>query len=258
MSIKSNQKTVGRVVGIWRYPVKSMAGEALNEVDVSWFGLAGDRRWAFVRNEAQQSDFPWLTIRERSDMQHYLPRFLDPAQSDKSATVVQTPSGVTYDVHDPKLADELYPAGARAIKQQRGVFDTFPISLISTQTIAKLGEWVGEDLNVQRFRPNLLVELEEDLPFAEDDWVGCALRIGDFRMRVDKRDGRCAVITVDPVTTERDPNILRTVVNERQGCLGVYGTTVKPGKIVVGDKVIVDLCETESKTLVAAYPGQGM
>ncbi len=71
-------------------------------------------------------------------------------------------------------------------------------------------------------------------------WVGRVLRIGSLRLRVDKRDGRCAVITIDPVTTERDPATLRTVVAERQGCLGVYGSVVEPGRIERGAAVLLE------------------
>lgn len=231
---------VGRVVGLWRYPVKSMGAEALERVDVSWFGLAGDRRWAFVRDEATSSDFPWLTLRDRNDMAHYLPSFADPSRPDKSLTNVRTPSGTVMDVADDRLSAELHPPGARVIRQNRGVFDTFPLSLITTQSIAELGRAVKTTLDVQRFRPNFLVEASEDTPFPEDSWVGCVLRIGGLRMRVDKRDGRCMVITLNPVTAERSPTILRTVTNERQGCLGVYGTVVEPGKVALSDGVTID------------------
>ncbi len=240
MSQSTSQKNVGRIVGLWRYPVKSMGAEALEDVDVSWFGLAGDRRWAFVRNDAIHSGFPWLTIRERSDMHRYQPSFVDPSQPDKSAAVVRTPSGKVMDISDPDLGSALYPSGVRAIKQNRGAFDTFPLSLITTQTIAKLGETVGTQLDVQRFRPNFLVEASGGEPFPEDDWVGCVLRIGSLRVRIDKRDGRCAVITVNPATTERNPEVLRAVVNQRQGCLGVYGTVVEPGKVALDDHVSIE------------------
>ena len=239
MRVHQNGRRVGRVVGLWRYPVKSMAAEPLSEVDVSWHGLAGDRRWAFVRDGVPQSGFPWLTLRERGNMSHYLPSFVDPTQPDRSSTIVRTPTGVVYDVTDPALATELCPEGARVIKQNRGVFDTFPLSLITTQTIARLGEMVGAPLDVQRFRPNLLVEAADEAPFQEDDWVGCILRIANMEMRVDKRDGRCVVITIDPRTTERNPAILRTVARNRQGCLGVYGSTMTPGRVALGD--VVDL-----------------
>jgi uncharacterized protein YcbX len=232
-------RPVGRVVGLWRYPVKSMAAEPLAQVDVSWHGFAGDRRWAFVRDGVPQSGFPWLTLRERADMSHYVPAFVEPTQPDKSPTVVRTPSGVVFDVTDPALATELYPQGARVIKQNQGIFDTFPLSLITTQTIARLGETVGAALDVQRFRPNILVHSADDVPFQEDDWVGCVLHIGAMAMRVDKRDGRCVVITIDPATTQRNPDILRSVARDRQGCLGVYGSTVTPGRIAVNDAVTV-------------------
>src|SRR3546814_2338588 len=92
MNDSLDARHVGRVTGLWRYPVKSMGGEALAEVDVSWHGLAGDRRWAFIRDGVPRSGFPWLTIRERADMGHYLPSFIDPARPDTSPTVVRTPA----------------------------------------------------------------------------------------------------------------------------------------------------------------------
>ena len=231
---------VGRVVGLWRYPVKSMGAEALADVEVSWHGLVGDRRWAFIRNDLTQSGFSWLTLRERGDMSHYRPSFVEPDRPDKSATVVRTPSGNVFDIADPALGAELSPGGLRVIKQDCGIFDTFPLSLITTQTIARLGEMVCAPLEVPRFRPNILVESADGMPFSEDSWVGSVLRIGGMRMRVDKRDGRCVVITIDPVTTERNPSILRTVAQDRQGCLGVYGSTVEPGRVAVNDAVLIE------------------
>lgn len=240
MNDSRNSKHVGRVVGLWRYPVKSMSAEALAEVEVSWHGLAGDRRWAFVRNDAPQSGFPWLTLRERHDMNHYLPSFVDAARPDKSPLNVKTPSGAVFDIADPALGAELYPGGVRIIKQDRGIFDTFPLSLITTQTIACLGETVGVPLDAQRFRPNVLVEAADDAGFPEDSWLGCVVRIGGMRMRIDKRDGRCIVITIDPVTSERTPAILRAVAKDRQGCLGVYGSTVEPGRVALNDHVFIE------------------
>jgi uncharacterized protein YcbX len=235
-----NDRPVGRVVGLWRYPVKSMGGEALTEVDVTWHGFAGDRRWAFIRDGVVHSGFPWLTLRERGDMWHYRPSLLDLAQPDKSPTVVRTPSGAIFDIADPALGAELWPQGVRLIKHDRGVFDTFPLSLISIQTIGRLGEIVGTRLEVERFRPNILVDATDEAPFLEDGWVGRVLSIGGMRMRVDKRDGRCAVITIDPVTTARNPDILRAVARDRQGCLGVYGSTVEPGRVAVNDPVLIE------------------
>lgn len=229
---------VGRVAALLRYPVKSMGSERLSEVEVSWNGVAGDRRWAFVRDGVVRSGFPWMTIRERSDMGHYRPSLVDPDRPNSSATRVNTPSGAELDVVDPALAAELGD-GVRVIKQDRGVFDVMPLSLITTQTVASLGALVGAELDVRRFRPNLLIEAAGDAAFPEDAWVGCVLRIGELRMRIDQRDERCVVVNVDPVSAERDAAILRTIVRERQACLGVYGSTVQPGRVAVGDPVVL-------------------
>ncbi len=229
---------VGRVAALLRYPVKSMGSERLSEVEVSWNGVAGDRRWAFVRDGVVRSGFPWMTIRERSDMGHYRPSLVDPDRPDSSATRVNTPSGAELDIVDPVLAAELGD-GVRVIKQDRGVFDVMPLSLITTHTVASLGALVGAELDVRRFRPNLVVEAAGDAAFPEDAWVGCVLLIGGLRMRIDQRDERCVVVNVDPVSAERDPAILRTIARERQACLGVYGSTVRPGRVAVGDPVVL-------------------
>lgn len=240
MSESENLISVGRVVGLWRYPVKSMGAESLSQVDVSWHGLKGDRRWAFIRDNSARNGFPWFTLRECNDMNHYTPSFVDPSKADTSNVIVQTPAGDIFDVDDPALGLALCAEGAQVIKQSRGVFDTFPLSLITTQTVTRLGEMVGDELDVLRFRPNILVEADENLPFLEDSWVGKVLKIGAMRMRVDQRDGRCIVITIDPATGERNPAILRAVTDERQRCLGVYGSTVEPARVGVSDKVYVE------------------
>jgi len=228
---------VGRVAALWRYPVKSMGAEPLAEIEVSWHGFAGDRRWAFVRDGLERSGFPWLTIRERSNLCHYLPSFVDPSKPDASRSVVRTPSGDELDVSDPALAAEL-GEGVRVIKQNRGVFDAAPLSLISTQSVAALGALAGSELDPLRFRPNLLVEASE--PFEEETWVGSVLRVGGMRMRVDRQDERCVVVNVDPVTSERNPAVLRAVAQERGNCAGVYGSPVSPGLVTVGDPVVLE------------------
>lgn len=229
---------VGRVAALWRYPVKSMAGEELDSVEVSWHGLAGDRRWAFIRDRRVRSGFPWLTIRERPELAHYRPRFAEPDRPNASQTLVRTPSGCELDVADPALAAELGP-GVSVIKQDRGVFDTMPLSLLTSQTLTGLGRLVGTDLAAARFRPNLLVEASGG-DFPEDAWVSRTVRIGGLRMRLDQRDKRCLIVTVDPVTLRRDPAILRAIARERDNRLGVYGSTMQPGRVAVGDPVEVE------------------
>jgi MOSC domain-containing protein len=231
-------REVGRVAALWRYPVKSMAPEALERVEVGWHGIAGDRRWAFVRPDQARNGFPWLTLREAPELARYQPRLVDPAHPDATAVRVRTPAGAELDVADPELAAELAD-GVRVMKLDRGAFDTLPLALLSCQTLAGLGALVGRELAVQRFRPNLLIDGGDGAAYPEDAWVGATLQIGALRTRVDKRDQRCVVVNLDPVTGARDPAVLTTIGRARQACLGVYGSVVTPGEIQVGDPVML-------------------
>jgi MOSC domain-containing protein len=75
---------------------------------------------------------------------------------------------------------------------------------------------------------------------AEDARVGSVLRIGDLRVRIDRRDQRLRGVIIDPVTASREPAILRAIARERQACAGVYGSIVQPGRISVGDPVLLE------------------
>lgn len=223
---------------LWRYPVKSMAGEALSQAEIGRHGVHGDRRWAFLRADVPRSGFPWLTIREEPRLAQCCPRLRDPARPDHTDVLVRTPSGAELDVTDPALSAQLAP-GARAIKQDRGVFDALPLSLLSVQSVTAIAELVGRELDIRRFRPNIVVEARSSAEFPEDAWVGATVQIGTARVRVDARDQRCVVPNVDPDTSERDPSILRAIARERQADLGVYGTTVRPGQVRIGDRVLL-------------------
>ena len=235
---------VGHVAALFRYPVKSMRAEQLDAVDISWQGLAGDRRWAFIGDSNAYSGFPWLTIRDRPEMALYRPHFAEPDRPDASQTLVRTPSGAELDVAEPALASELGP-GVRVIKQSRGIFDTMPLSLLSKQTVSSLGRLVGADLTAVRFRPNIVVDVDGDVDvdgsgsgdFPEDSWIGRILRVGTLRMRVDQRDSRCVLVTIDPDTLHRNPEVLRAITLHRDAKLGVYGSTVAPGRVAIGDAI---------------------
>jgi uncharacterized protein YcbX len=243
---------VGRVAGLFRYPVKALSGESLDAADVSWHGVAGDRRWGFALDDRAASGFPWLTLRRRPGLARYRARVVDPSRPDASAVVVTTPAGAELAVDDPRLAAELAagPAGggpgARALKLDRGAFDSAPLSLITTRSLDGIAALAGTPVAPGRVRPNLLVEALAEggdvPPFPEDAWVGATLRIGAAGgpvVRVDRRDRRCVVVNVDPATGARDPAILRAIARHRQARLGTYATTVVPGRVAVGDPVVV-------------------
>jgi hypothetical protein len=129
-----------------------MAGQELHDVQVSWHGLAGDRR----------SGTPFLSVQRRPSMLRYRPWFVEPDRPDSSRTMVRCPSGQEYDVVDPALAVEL-GGGVRVLKLDRGVFDALPLSVITTQTVDAVGALVGSKLgrcvrNPGRFTGGAAVE----------------------------------------------------------------------------------------------------
>ena len=189
---------VGRVAAVLRYPVKSMAAEPVDSVDVSWHGLSGDRRWAFVRPNLASNGFPWLTLRQRNDPNDYHPCWTEPERPDASAVIVRTPAGARFDVTAPALAAEM-GEGVRVMKLNRGTFDSMPLSLTTTRTVERLGALLGIELNVLRLRPNLVIEAFGAAAFPEDGGSDRALTVGTTRMRIDGRDKRWVVVNVDPV-----------------------------------------------------------
>jgi uncharacterized protein len=235
--VPSSRQRLAHVAELRRYPVKSMAGESLESVVLGWYGFEGDRRWAFVRPGLERSDFPWLTIRKRPDLVHYRPRFVDLSLPDASRTVVATPDGQELDVVDPRLAAALGD-GLRVIKQNRGVFDAAPVSLISLATVRAVSDEAHVAPDLRRFRPNIVVDVGNE-PYEEDAWIGRVVRMGEAEVRIDRRDQRCVVVDVDPVSSRRRPGLLRAIAQRHAACLGVYGTTVTPGRISVGDTVYV-------------------
>ena len=233
-----SEPVVARVTEVWRYPVKSMAGERLATAEVSWQGLAGDRRWAFVRPGRSHTGFPWLTIRQQPKLHHYRPALVEPDRPDRSAVRVQDPDGHAYAVDDPALADQL-GEGVWAVKHDRGTFDASPVSLLTHQGLAALNRRLGAEVDARRFRPNFVLDASGPEEFPEDSWVGRLLRIGTAVVRVDQPVERCAMVNVDPDSLARDSNVLRTIAQQRALDFAVYGSTVTPGTVRPGDPVLL-------------------
>ncbi len=226
---------VATVAKLWRYPVKSMAGQALEEVEIGFQGPVGDRRWAFLFVD-DLSRFPWATGRRASEMVLWRATFDDPSDPDRSPVTVHTPDGQVRALDDPALAAELAERTGqpvRLVRSGRGIPDAFPVSVLGTGS----ARFVGDH---RRLRPNVLIDAE---PWAEEGWIGRTLQLGDRddapRVHLAERDERCAMITIDPDTAKRDPGVQRRVVQERENCLGVYGSVTRTGLVRVGDPVLL-------------------
>ena len=231
--------SVGRIVQLARYPVKSMRGEALSTATLTLQGIPDDRRYAFVQT-ASRSDFPWLTARQFPELLLYTPAVEKPASGEVSIAVT-TPAGDKRLVHSDELRRELEERSGRGLfllRQERGSYDAAPVSIISRQTIARIAEESGTPENGWRFRPNIVVDLSQGAPFEELNWVGRILRVGDAaRVAIIKVDQRCMIITLDPETAQSTPRILRCVVDQHAQYAGIYGTVLTPGGVRAGDIV---------------------
>lgn len=229
---------VARVRAIYRYPVKSMAGESMPAAQLGWHGLEGDRRLAFVRCGVR-AGFPWLNASKLASLITYVP-LRDPDEALPSR--VRTPRGEELELDGDALRAELtfaHGAPVELMQLKNGIFDDAPLSIITTSAVAAVAGEAGVDADVRRFRPNLLVETAGGTPFPEDAWVGRTLRLGDGEdaafVAVCVRDVRCVMINLDPDTAVHDPRLLKASVRLNETCAGVYGTVIRTGPVRVGD-----------------------
>jgi uncharacterized protein YcbX len=256
---------VGKIESLWRYPVKSMRGEELQEAFAGFPGVYGDRLYAF-RSSAAPKGFPYLTGREKEAMLLYRPRYrhperaakpsnlaeaeaiepgLTPVYADRSDLMVEveTPAGERLAIDDPRLITMLRE-GIRdrheltLLRSDRAMTDCRPISIFSIQTVRQLSKELGMDVDKRRFRANIFVELESGTAFTEDEFVGRTLRIGEkAAVAVIDRDPRCKMITIDPDTAQASPEVMRCVAHDHGGKAGVYGAVLIEGTIRTGDEV---------------------
>ena len=256
---------VGTVESLWRYPVKSMRGEELEEAFSGYPGVYGDRLFAF-KSSASPKGFQYFTAREQRRLLQYRPRFRYPdkaarpvnlTDADKmgagplSADIselmvdIETPGGKTLAIDDPVLikmlrsdVDEKHQL--TLMRSHRAMTDCRPVSIFSLQSARQLSEETGKPIDKRRFRANVYVDLASGRGFAENDFVGRSLRIGPkVVVRILERDARCVMITLDPDTSEKTPEILKKVAQAHEGMAGVYGAVMVEGLLHKGDPVEV-------------------
>ena len=210
-----------RVAELWRYPVKSMAGEPLERALVTSEGIAGDRivhvADARGRTVTARTHPRLLALHGRlgSDGE---PRIDEhPWTSKEARAVVHTAVG----------------DGARLVRWDGPErFDVLPLLVATDGAIAALG------VDGRRLRPNIVVSGVSGL--SEREWPGRRLRIGDVVIELVKLRGRCVMTTYDPDTQEQDVGILRRIAQEFGGRMALDSSVVAGGLIAVGDTVVVD------------------
>ena len=205
------------VAELWRYPVKSMAGEKLESIELSEDGIEGDRRVYVVDGAGRV-----VTSRTK-------PRLLGHRGTlgpDGEPLVDGRPWS------SPEVGQDVVRAagpGARIVRDASGRFDMLPLLVATDGAIAAFGH------DGRRLRPNLVIGGVEGL--AEREWEGAQLAIGEVEIGLRDLRGRCVMTTFDPDTLVQDPGVLRGIVRRFDGTLALNAFVLRGGRLAVGDPV---------------------
>jgi uncharacterized protein len=208
---------------IWRYPIKSLKGERLNQTELTNFGIPGDRQIAVIRTINGR----FLTSRSR-------PKLLA-LQGSINTDGVPTINGHRWD--SAEALQLVREAAGEPVTLQHipapQAFDVLPL-LVATDGAARY-------LNIdhRRLRPNILLA---DVPELEErSWPGHIIAIGDVRIHAEKLRDRCVMTTFDPDTQVQDPSVLLRIIRELDGSTALDSSVITPGKIRIGDRAqIID------------------
>jgi uncharacterized protein len=216
--------TEARVGALWRYPVKSLRGEPLEEAEIRVDGIAGDRLVHVLEPSGRV-----VTSR-------YRPGLLGLAGS------LDTNGEPLIDSHpwdSPEALRAVRAASApdvllrRFAEPDRGQrFDILPLTVLTDGMVEAVG------FDYRRFRPNILIA--GVLGLEERSWVGSMLRTGRTLIGVKKARARCVMTTFDPDTLEQDPAVLKRIVRTFDGQVALDCWVIRPGTVSVGDRVELD------------------
>ena len=230
---------IGHVEAIFRYPVKSMAGERLEIANLGWHGVDGDRRLAFRRVD-DRSGMPWLTASKLPSLLLFAPHPKKGANGGLPSHI-RTPDGEDMPVFGEELAEEVgrrYGAPVQMMQLRHGIFDEASISVIASDTVREIGRLAGRSLDVRQFRPNVVVRLLQPGVFQEDKWLGGVLTFGDGddapAIAVTMRDERCAMVNLDPDSANPAPEVMKAIVGANDNYAGVYGSVTGTGRLAIG------------------------
>lgn len=230
---------IGQIEAIFRHPVKSMRGQALDSAQLGWHGLDGDRRFA-LRRIGVPGNFPWLTASKLPALIHFTPEI-----AEDGALRVRTPEGETLsgEALDAEISRR-YGAPLEMMQLKHGIFDEGALSVITSHTAAEICRLAGTRPDLRRFRPNVVVRSLKKIAFEEDEWVGGVLRFGAVEdapaIAVTLRDERCVMVNFDPDGGPAAPEMMKVVVRENQNHAGIYGAVTRVGRLEIGQTVTLE------------------
>ena len=244
---------IGTIKQIWRFAVKSMAGEQLDACTAGMRGIPGDRGWVVRDAEgklATGSRYPLLmqcSARYREPpvngfVPHVDMRLPDGTHigSDLTDVNARLTTLLGKPVSLSPLAIDNSDQSAIQLNSARGTyFDVAPIHVLTTASLAEMKRIdPAADWDVRRFRPNFFVETEAGITGLVDaEWGGRKLRIGEVEILCELPCERCAMTIQAQRDLPKDETIFRTITKEAGMNLGAYASVLKPGEVRVGDVV---------------------
>lgn len=243
---------VGRLVAIWRYPVKSMIGEELNATEINEKGVLGDRAFGLWDVESGMMANPRNSERW-PEMLSYRARFVEEPQIRAAlpSVAVTLPGGdVVYSssVEAPRRLSRIFGRAVTLKRVREGASEGFSrgaqpvptdVHIVTTSSLRCLQAAAPETrVESRRFRPNIVVETAGK-GFVEDEWLGREIVVGDVILRVTRRTKRCVLTTFSQGDLAQEAQILEAVCSQNGGTLGVCAQVVKPGHIRRGEDVFI-------------------
>jgi uncharacterized protein len=244
------------VVGLWRYPVKSLQGEPVDRAIVESDGVAGDRRWG-LRDERTGRI---LTARRRPELLAASATYHDdgPVITLPDGSTAVGPGKRTDDLLSQWLASPVSLVSSSGGHPGRAEFfadatddssqaiewtmpdgryvDAAPILVLTTASLRiASGHHPDGTWDVRRFRPNVLIDLEAE-GWVEDSWVGHQVQVGPVTLVPSQPCVRCTMVTRSQPGLEADVEIFRTLARHHRGLFGVWSHVVTPGSVSVGDR----------------------
>jgi hypothetical protein len=205
------------VAGLWRYPVKTLAGERLSSADIGIDGVPGDRHiWVVGPEGVRTSRIHYKLLGLRGTLSPDGQTLIDgyPWDSPQALALVKRAAG-----------DDAWVE----VAEEDARFDILPLLVATDGAVAAFGR------DVRRLRPNILIGGVDGLD--EREWPGAHLHIGRLIVRLDSLRGRCPMTTVDPDSLVRDPEVLKDIGRRFRGRLALNADVSRPGTIAVGDPV---------------------
>jgi uncharacterized protein YcbX len=236
----SGGKIVGRVRDIRRYPVSSMGGEPLQEVVVEASGLAGDRKFGLYATETDEVAAPGRHKHWRP-----LPNVLARAGShgveislDQANWIGAEQGALALSAyHGLAVEFRAYDGTAKA----KSLYELSPIHLLTTSSMAALQEILPDAvIDARRFRCNLVIETNAGADTIEQGWIGKRLSIGNAVLAGSEPCVRCAFTSLAQEPDLPFDKRIHTAISQRlDGNLGIYCSVNVPGRLRVGDDVVL-------------------